>query len=385
MELHELRFSKRFIIPCIIYALQSMSLWTVLTYVTIYWIDIGFSHFQVGLLIAIFTLMSLLLMIPIGVFVDRISPKKLVVVSQVIFGLGIVGLMMAREFWPTLLWVAVAGTGYALFNNALSSLYYKTLGNKFRGLKLGYFNAALLVGYGLGPLLGGYILSASNMNEVFIFALSALAPLFILCIFLADVPGTQVQISDYKTDLSNKSALIFIVLVFAFSLHAGAEQSSLSLFLNKDVGLNDESIGWLFFIHANVMALLSIVNGFLGDRLNAGGKGLAKLYYMGIAISGITNILLGFTATFGTVLGTRLLHAVGDSVVMVTRSLIISNLFVVTRMGGNLGTITATVTLATLVGSIISGAVPGYVSGFVIAGALALLSIPIAIIAKPEF
>jgi hypothetical protein len=70
---------------------------------------------------------------------------------------------------------------------------------------------------------------------------------------------------------------------------------------------------------------------------------------------------------------------------MVTRSLIISNLFVVTRMGGNLGTITATVTLATLVGSIISGAVPGYVSGFVIAGALALLSIPIAIIAKPEF
>jgi MFS family permease len=275
--------------------------------------------------------------------------------------------------------VAVAGTGYALFNNALPSLYYKTLGNKFRGLKLGYFNAALLVGYGLGPLLGGYILSASNMNEVFIFALSALAPLFILCIFLADVPGTQVQISDYKTDLSNKSVLIFIVLVFAFSLHAGAEQSSLSLFLNKDVGLNDESIGWLFFIHANVMAILSIVNGFLGDRLNSGGKVLAKLYYMGIAISGVTNILLG------TVLGTRLLHAVGDSVVMVTRSLIISNLFVVTRMGGNLGTITATVTLATLVGSIISGAVPGYVSGFVIAGALALLSIPIAIIAKPEF
>ncbi len=385
MEIHDLSFSKRFVIPCIIYGLQSMSLWTVLTYITIYWIDIGFSHFEVGVLISIFTLMSLILMVPIGIFVDRISPKKLVIASQVVFGLGIVGLMMSREFWPTLLWVAVAGTGYALFNNALPSLYYKTLGYKFRGLKLGYFNAALLVGYGLGPLLGGYILSACNMNAVFIFALSALAPLFILCIFLADMPGMRVQISDYKADLSNKSVLIFIMLVFAFSLHAGAEQSSLSLFLNKDIGLNDESVGWLFFIHADVMALLSIVNGFLGDRLNSGGKGLARLYYLGIAISGVTNILLGFTSTFGTVLGTRLLHAVGDSVVMVTRSLIISNLFVTTRMGGNLGTITATVTLATLVGSIISGAVPGYVTGFVIAGALALLSIPIAVIAKPKF
>ncbi|MHB8086469.1 MAG: MFS transporter, partial [Dehalococcoidia bacterium] len=365
--------------------LQSMSMWAILTYVTIYWIDIGFSHFQVGLLISIFPLMSLLLMIPIGVFVDRISPKKLVAVSHVIFCLGIVGLMMSHEFWPTLLWVAVAGMGYALFNNALPSLYYKTLGSKFRGLKLGYLNAALLIGYGIGPLLAGYILSSFTMNEVFIFSLSVLAPSLILCIFLADVPGTRVQLSDYKADLSNKSALIFIMLVFAFSLHAGAEQSSFSLFLTKDVGLNDESVGWLFFIHANVMALLSVLNGFLGDRLSSRGKGLAKLYYIGIAISGITNILLGFTGTFGAVLGTRLMHAVGDSVVMVTRSLIISNLFVATRMGGNLGAITATVTLATLVGSIVSGAVPGYVSGFVIAGAVALLSIPVAIVAKPKF
>ena len=132
MEIHDLSFSKRFVVPCIIYGLQSMSLWTVLTYITIYWIDIGFSHFQVGVLISIFPFMSLILMIPIGVFVDRISPKKLVVVSQVIFGLGIAGLMMSQEFWPTLLWVAVAGTGYALFNNALPSLYYKTLGYKFR-------------------------------------------------------------------------------------------------------------------------------------------------------------------------------------------------------------------------------------------------------------
>ncbi|MGA2159246.1 MAG: MFS transporter [Dehalococcoidia bacterium] len=385
MEAHGLSFSKRFLIPCIIYGLQSMSMWSILTYVTIYWIDIGFSHFQVGLLISIFTLMSLLLMIPIGVFVDRISPKKLVSISHVIFGLGIVGLMTAREFWPTLLWVAVAGTGYALFNNALPSLYYKTLGSKFRGLKLGYLNAALLIGYGLGPLLSGYILSAFTMNEVFIFALLVLVPSFIMCIFLADVPGTSVQISDYKADLSNKSVLIFILLVFAFSLHAGAEQSSLSLFLNKEVGLNDEMVGWLFFIHANVMAVLAVLDGFLGDRLSSGGKGLAKLYYVGIAISGVTNILLGFTGTFATVLGTRLMHAVGDSIVMVTRSLIISNLFVATRMGGNLGTITATVTLATLVGSIVSGAVPGYASGFVIAGALALLSIPVAILAKPKF
>ncbi len=176
--MNDLSFSRRFVIPCIIYMLQSMSLWAVLTYITIYWIDIGFSHFQVGVLIAVFPLVALIWMVPFGIYVDRISPKKLVIASQVIFGLSILGLMTTHDFWPTMGWIALGGTGYALFNNALPALYYKTLGYKFRGLKLGYFNAALLVGYGLGPLIAGYLLSDFNMNAVFLFALACLAPLF---------------------------------------------------------------------------------------------------------------------------------------------------------------------------------------------------------------
>jgi hypothetical protein len=70
---------------------------------------------------------------------------------------------------------------------------------------------------------------------------------------------------------------------------------------------------------------------------------------------------------------------------MVTRSLIISNLFVATRMGGNLGVLTTTATVATLVGAIVSGAVPGYVTGFTIAGVLAILAIPIVMASRPEF
>jgi MFS family permease len=206
-----------------------------------------------------------------------------------------------------------------------------------------------------------------------------------LSLLLPGVPGTRVKISDYKADLSSKAVLVFVILVFAFSLHAGAEQSSFSLFLNKDIKLDTESVGWLFFIHANVMALLSIVSGYYGDRVNARGKGLAALYYAGIAISGLTNIMLMFTTNFGNVLATRLTHAVGDSLTLVTRSLIVSNLFITTRMGGNLATIQTTITLGTLCGSIISGAVPGYVSGFVIAGAAAVLAVIYALIVKPKF
>ena len=380
-----LSFFRRYIAPCLAGFLQATFLWAILTYITIYWVDLGFSHLQVGILIAVFPLISLALMIPFGVFVDRISPKKMVIASQFIFALSIAGLMMTQDFWMTMLLLALGGAGSALFNNALPALFYKTLGTSIRGLKLGFFTAGILVGYGLGSLLGGYIYTAFDMNAIFLFSLLGTVPMVILCLFLADVPGTRIKISDYRADLSSKSVLVFVILVFAFSLHAGAEQSSFSLFLNKEIKLDTESVGWLFFIHANVMAVLSIVSGYYADRVNARGKGLATLYYIGIAVSGLTNIMLMFTTNFGNVLATRLTHAVGDSLTLVTRSLIVSNLFITTRMGGNLATIQTTITLGTLCGSIISGAVPGYVSGFVIAGAAAVLAVVYALIVKPEF
>lgn len=383
--MNDLSFFRRYTAPCLVAFLGSTFLWAILTYITIYWVDMGYSHLQVGILIAVFPLVSLALMIPFGVFVDRISPKKLILASQFIFALSISGLMMTQDFWLTMLLLAVGGAGNALFNNALPALFYKTLGSSIRGLKLGFFTAGILVGYGLGSLLGGYIYTDFDMNAIFLFALIGTVPMLLLSLLLADVPGTRIKLSDYRADLSSKSVLVFVILVFAFSLHAGAEQSSFSLFLNKDIGMDKESVGWLYFIHANVMAVLSIVSGYYADRVNSRGKGLAALYYVGIAVSGLTNIMLMFTTNFGNVLATRLTHAVGDSLTLVTRSLIVSNLFIATRMGGNLATVQTTVTLGTLCGAIISGAFTGYATGFAIAGAAAVLAVIYALIVKPEF
>jgi MFS family permease len=378
-------FSQRYVIPCLVQLLLAMFLWAILTYITIYWIDLGFSHLQVGILVAVFPLTSLVLMVPFGLYVDRISPKSLVIASHFIFALAVAGLLLTHDFWPTMLLMVVGGAGNALFNNALPSLYYKTLGDKIRGFKLGVFAATNLLGYGLGPFLAGYIYTAYGMNAVFIFSLAGMIPLIATSFFLADAPGHIVKLSDYKADLSDKSVLVFIVLVFFFSLHAGAEQSSLSLYLNKDIGLDKEGVGWMFLIHANAMAILALINGVIGDRFSARGRKLAALFYAGVFISGITNMSLFFATNFGSVLAARLSHAVGDSLTMVTRSIIISNLFVSSRMGGNLGAVTTAITLATLIGAIIAGAVPGYSSGFVIAGALAVLAILIALPAKPDF
>jgi MFS transporter, DHA1 family, multidrug resistance protein len=351
-------FAKRYVIPCIVQCLQAIFLWSVLAYITIYWIDSGFSHFEVGILVAVFPLTSLICMVPFGMFVDRLSPKKLAIASYVVFAASIAGLMAVHDFWPTFLVLAIGGIGNALFSNSLPALFYKTMGDKFRGFKLGTFNAAMLVGYGLGPLLGGYIYSAFDMNAVFTLSLLGLVPLLVVSTFMLDASGTVVKLSDYRADLSTKSALVFIILIFVYALHSGVEQTSFSLLLNKDLGIDKSGIGWMVFIYYMFMAILSLFSGFLGDRLNAKGRNLSLPLYAGILISGLTNIALLFSSDFGGVLATRLSHALGHSLTSVTRNLIASNLFVSKRMGGNLGVIAATGTLALLAGAMIGAPCP---------------------------
>jgi hypothetical protein len=58
---------------------------------------------------------------------------------------------------------------------------------------------------------------------------------------------------------------------------------------------------------------------------------------------------------------------------------------VASRIGGNLGTVTTTINLAMLAGALLGGIIPGYSLAFVVAGALALLVIPIGLITRPKF
>ena len=383
--MHDIGFIRRFVIPCSVQMLQVMLLWVMLAYLTIYWIDLGFSHFQVGILISVFPVTALALMIPAGIIADRISPKKIVLASMFISAISISGLMNTTDFWLTLIFLIIGGISNALFNNALSSLYYKTLGDGLRGIKLGLLTGTSIFGYGLGPLIGGQLIASFDMHAAFLFSLVGLVPLFILSLSLADLPGTRVPLSMYRADLSNRTVLIFVVLVFLVSLHMGVEQTCFSLYLNKDLNISQDDVGLLYFLQALAMSVLAVFNGFIGDRATARGRGLAALFYSGIAVSGLTNIALFFATGFSSALGVRLFHAIGDSMTLVTRSMIISHLFVASRIGGNLGTVTTTINLAMLAGALLGGIIPGYSLAFVVAGALALLVIPIGLITRPKF
>lgn len=359
--------------------------WLVIAYIPIYMNDLGFSHFQIGALISAFPLSSLILTFPFGLFSDRLPPRRLVTLGLAIFALFLVGLQHLDKFWNLLPLFLLGGTGNSLFRISAQSVYFKFLGESRRSAKLGFYNAMRLLGYGLGPLTGGYLLENMDMASLFGIALLMISPLVPLSFLLERVEPIKFKLVEYRKDILRKEVLVLIALTFLVALHLGAEQTSLSLFLENYIGLEWSSIGHMFFFIGLGISSMSMASGFLQDRFTAWGKSLAPFLYLGVFFSGLFNINLLFTSTFGTVLAVRLFHVFGDSTFMVSRDTAISRLFLSERIGGNLGLIQTVLTFGILCGSLISGAIPGYLYPFVLAGSLAILGIPFAWIARPDF
>lgn len=376
---------RRFALPSFLNFGYSYTLWIILAYIPLYLTDLDFSHLQISILISTFPLASLVLMIPFGIFSDRLPPKRLVTSGFVLFAIFLTGLRYVDDFLPLLLLFIIGGIGGSLFQISCRSLYYKVLGEEKAGKKLGFFLGIGLFGYGLGPLTGGFLLPIVGMDTLLWIAFFILLPFLFLSLFLEDVKLAKFELVEYKKDITRKEVAILVALTFLLSLHIGVEQTSFSLFLSKNIGLMEDSIGMMFCFIGITIAILSIINGLVSDRIIGRGLGLGTLLYLGLFLSGLFNINLIFVSTFGTVLVMRLLHVLGDSLFIVSRMVIISNLFLPGRIGGNLGIIETTVTMGTFAGAIISGAIPGYLLPFVVAGSLAILAIPPVMAARPKF
>ena len=375
---------RRFALPSFLNFGYIYTLWIILAYVPLYLTDLGFSHLQISVLISTFPLSSLALLIPFGIFCDRLPPKRLVTTGFILFAIFLTGLRWVEEFPSLLVFFIIGGIGGSLFRISCSSLYYKLLGEGNTGKKLGFYMGIGLLGYGLGPLTGGFLLAEISMTSLLWIAFLILLPFLFLSLFLEDVKLAKFELGEYRRDIARKEVLVLIVLSFLLALHLGVEQTSFSLFLKENIDLTENSIGRMFCFIGIAIATLSIATGFISDSVTGRGLRLGAILYLGLLLSGLFNISLLFVGAFGTVLMVRLLHVLGDSLFLVSRMVIVSNLFLPERIGGNLGVLDTTLFVGTFVGAIASGAIPGYLYPFVFAGSLAILALLPTIAVRPK-
>jgi MFS family permease len=126
----------------------------------------GTSLVQVGTLLSVAGLVSLPLPLWIGRLVDRLGPKPIVLVAQLLQAAGFLGYLMVRSSGAILLAATVASLGQRAFWSSaftlVSNLSDRDPGGHSRERWFGIIGSLRAAGYGVGAIVAGVALSVKS-------------------------------------------------------------------------------------------------------------------------------------------------------------------------------------------------------------------------------
>ncbi len=349
------------------YLLYFFSFWMVLAYLPILFKSYGFSDQQIGFAIGLTSLSSIILVLPFGVFSDYFSPKRTLTLGAICYSCYFLLLITVRDFFSVCFVVILGGVGAATIRVVLMSLYLKLIDHTGRGKKVAFLHLGGYLGFGLGPLVGGYVYETYGAVLMIKGALIVSIVITLLTLLAKDAPPVVFSFKDYNQDIRKPDVLFLMTVVFVLGTHFGAEQTSISLLMKDIIGLNKKEIGLVFFALGIWMAFLVPFAGILMDKKER----VFLLLLVGLLISSCFQVVTAFTNTFLSLLIVRMIHTAGDTLTILESDVLTARFFPAARLGGNSGIIFCVRTLAIFIFAAFSGwlnQVWGYKMPFIING-----------------
>ena len=345
-------------------------------FLPLYLIGIGRSGWEVGLLMSLFAVTTLVLALPSGLFNDRVESRKLLAAGFVCLAVFFLGIRTAAGLPLLIVFFLFGGAGASLTQLSIESLVLKGAREGRRGRRFGLYSLVTTLVFAAAAVAGGFLLGARDFRAVFAISgwgalvLAALSPL------LGRSRPVFSPVSSYRRDLSGRGKRIFVLILFFFAFHWGAEVTSYTPFLRHKFGFTLGQTGLYMGCALAALAAASWAGGRFSDRLLSIRHAMAA----GFLLSGIAQIMMVFPP-WGMSFGFRLLHEAGDGMILVLIFFWVSKLFHQDRVSGNYGALTFALLAGQAVSSFIFGpigaafgyAAPLWISGIVILLCLALL------------
>jgi DHA2 family multidrug resistance protein-like MFS transporter len=140
---------------------------------------------QLQWFVAAYTLVFAAALIPAGMLGDRYGRKKMLVLSLLLFGLASIACALAPSAGTFIAARALLGLGGAILLPMVLALLPVLFDDAERPRAIGAITAAAMLGYPIGPLLGGWMLTKFDWSWVFLInvpvvALAVIAVLLLL-------------------------------------------------------------------------------------------------------------------------------------------------------------------------------------------------------------
>jgi MFS family permease len=337
--------------------------------------SLRFTGTQIGVLYAVLSLNAILVSFPVGVTGDRYPARILTRVGLAGAGLCLWGMAGVGEFASFLVVFWGFGLSLQLIRQSLDILLFKgSAGNQAR--RFGEFNASRMSGMVMGSLLGGFVFYTWSFPVTLKVLSVGVLLLLLLTGRLPRTYGVRTSILDYGRDFFVRPVLFFAAWLFLFTLHWGAEATSLALFLKHNLGLEPLGVGAYM---AGEFAVVS-ATAYLYGRFWAGRLKPLTFLTVALVFSGTGHILMTYPWLPWS-FAMRALHGFGDGLILMETYTTISRLFHVDRIGGTASLMSLATTLGVFTGSLLFGplgAACGYAVPLMVSGALSLALLPMA-------
>ena len=346
--------------------------WMLLAYLPIYLKEINVGDGQIGVMISLLSLATLIAILPSGILSDRLLAGRIIQVGTLLLGLYPAGLLLTTDIRWLFIAIFMGGIGSAMIQVFLTSIFYKTLPGHNTGKRVALFFIGGSLGFSLGPFTGGIILTYLSIAEVFYLAIGLAGLLLLLARRIQETLPLTYSLKDYGKDLLKPKVWLLILSVFTAATHAGVEQASYSLLLKRTLLFSDFQVGLLYGIIGLWVGALAVVSGHLFDRKQR----IVMVLSGSIFLSGVFQWLTAYASGLWGLLGIRLIHTFGDAFYLSLNAILISLVFPHERVGGNFGVIHTVHILAVFAGALGSGFINsyyGYQYSFTLSGIVMML------------
>lgn len=314
-------------------SMQKFLAQAILFYWGIYFTSLGLSGAQQGILFAIYPIVTLLVVVPIGFLNDRIPSKYLGALGFFLLASQFFGFATTTNFQLFVLVSIFGGIGTNLITLSVDSFFYKN-SNREKSKEIGSYVGTFLLAAGLGTFTGGTMLQFLTFQTWLYTLMGVALSMSLFCLTLPKNRVFQEKIKAYKRDLWNFRVIAFILVIFLWAIHFGAENTSYGLFLRENLHLSHQVIGLYTGLAIITMYGWSRYAGALIHR----GMSVTKLLVIGLTLAALGQLIMTVPSLPISFLG-RLIHEGGDSFGFVFLYHGVRRLFPKERVGGSAGVI----------------------------------------------
>jgi len=307
----------------------------------------GSSEVEIGILIGVLGISSLVLRPIVGRGLIKIPEKNFMIAGTLIFALTSIAYLWATPFWPFLMVRIFQGIGLAFFYTASVTLITNISPVTRRGQSISYFYLAFNISFALSPSLGMFLINNFSFTPLFLFCLGlSLCALF----FTTRLGRREVEslegLPDQDQSFLSREALPIALMSFFAHIVWGALTAFFPLYaIEKGVA----NPGYFFAAYASVIILGRVLGGKILDLYSKERVILPCLFTYIISMT-----LLAFSETLPMFILVAVIWGIGNAFLM--PSLVT---YTLDRAGSSrgpaIGTLTAIGDLGIALGPVIMG------------------------------